>query len=316
MLFSLQTAEGETVDGIAVTIDASGPLRGGGVVHAIAVTQPVQSWAVLRTQNDFIELGRALAQVLAGAPPCPQPLDPAGDISAIVEIRNEMQAWLHTILSHPGACESPAVRNFLVYEANMIPPQYEGVAWVRFPSGASPEPVTPPTGQGIVDEMEMEEMFDGDYDGTHEQEEIEDDDEIIPASERYKQKIEDPTDEDFMDLAAELEMVEDVGFLAQSLGASHLGRSLQLQAQMAQPVASHRTPNAVSGVRLGGAASPGGTPLEGGIGSAIQNAGRIRPGQMPAQQQALTTPTRLDSFTLLKVIGKGSFGTLFFTCAM
>jgi hypothetical protein len=33
---------------------------------------------------------------------------------------------------------------------------------------------------------------------------------------------------------------------------------------------------------------------------------------MPPQQQALATPARLDSFTLLKVIGKGSFGKLFF----
>lgn len=193
--------------------------------------------------------------------------------------------------------------------SNMIPPQYEGVAWVKFPFGAPQEPVAPPNVQGSVDEMEMEEMFDDDaYDATLEQDEIEEDDEFIPASERYQQKIEDPTDDDFMELAGEVEMVEDVGFLAQSMGASHLGRSLQLQAQMGHPTALPRTTNAVSGVRLGGAASPGGTPSAGGIGSAIQNAGRVRPGQMPPQQQALATPARLDSFTLLKVIGKGSFG--------
>jgi hypothetical protein len=218
------------VGGFAVTIDASGPLLGGGVAHAIAVTQPVPT-----------------------------------------------------------------------------PPQYEGVEWVKFPFCAVQEP----TGQGIVDEMEMEEMFDGDSDVALEQEDTEDDDDIIPASGRHQKTIEDPTDEDLMELAREVEMVEDVGFLAQSMGASHLGRSLQLQAQMGQPAASTRTLNAVSGVRLGGAESPGGTPSEGGIGSAIQNAGRVRPGQMPAQQQALTTPARLDSFTLLKVIGKGSFGKLF-----
>jgi hypothetical protein len=161
--------------------------------------------------------------------------------------------------------------------------------------------------------MEMEEMFDDDaYDATLEQGEIEEDDEFIPASERYQQTIEDPTDDDFMELAGEVEMVEDVGFLAQSMGASHLGRSLQLQAQMGHPTALPRATNAVSGVRLGGAASPGGTPSEGGIGSALQNAGRVRPGQMPPQQQALATPASLDSFTLLKVIGKGSFGKSFF----
>ena len=312
----MQAAEGATTDGsgLTVTIDASGPLRGGGVVHAVAVSQPVQTWVVLRNQNDFLEMGNVLAQILPGVPPCPQPLDPAGDINVIVKIRNEMQTWLNAVLSHPGARESPPLRNFLVCEANMIPPQYEGVSsWVKFPL-VPQEPVAPPNVQGSVDEMEMEEMFDDDaYEVTLGQDEIEEDDEFIPASERYQQTNEDPTDDDFMELAGEVEMVEDVGFLAQSMGASHLGRSLQLQqAQMGHPMVLPRTKNAVSGLRLGGAASPGGAPSAGGIGSAIQSAGRVRPGQMPPQQQALATPARLDSFTLLKVIGKGSFGKLFF----
>ena len=271
-------------------------------MHAVAVTQPVQSWVVLRNQTDFVAMGNALAKILSGLPPCPQPLHPVGlDINAIVKTRNEMQTWLNAVLSHPGARESPALRDFLVCDANMIPPQYEGVAWVKFP--VVPQELS-------VDEMEMEEMFDDDaFDATIEKDEIEEDDEFIPASERYQQTNEDPTDDDLMELTGEVEMVEDVGFLAQSMGASHLGRSLQLQAQMGHPtVLSRTTTNVVSGVRLGGAASPGGTPSAGGIGSAIQNAARVRPSQMPSQQQALASPARLDSFVLLKVIGKGSFG--------
>ena len=84
---------------------------------------------------------------------------------------------------------------------------------------------------------------------------------------------------------------------------------LQLQAQMGHPTDLPRTTtNAVCGVRLGGAASPGGTLSAGGIGSAIQNAARVRPNQMQSQQQALVSSARLDSFTLLKVIGKGLYG--------
>lgn len=295
-----------------MTIDASGPVTGGGVVHAVAVTQPVQSWVVLRNQNDFLHVGAALAQSLPGIPPCPQHRQDVTDVNDLVAVRNEMQGWLNSILSHPGARESPVVRDFLVQEANMIPPHYEGVAWVKFPS-APQEPLVaaPSSGSGDAVEMEMEEMFSGDYDAPPQDNDAEDDDEYIPASERYQQTIEEPTEEDEMDMAGEVEMVEDVGSLAQSMGASHLGRSLQLQAQMGhQAAANNRTANAVTGVRLGGAASPGGTSAaQGGIGSAIQNAGR--PGQMPAQQQAMVSPPRLDSFTLLKVIGKGSFGKSF-----
>jgi len=315
LFFSLQAAAaGAPTDGLRVTIDASGPIVGGGVVHAIAVTQPVQSWVVLRNQNDFLQVGNALAQVLSGIPPCPQHRPDITDGNDIVAVRNEMQSWLNAILSHPEARASLAVRDFLVHEVNMIPPQYEGVAWVKFPPAPQEPLVAAPaaSGDGNVEEMEMEEMFGDNYDASPQQEEAEDEDEFLLASERYKQTVEDITEEDQMELAGEVEMVEDVGSLAQSMGASHLGRSLQLQAQMG-PAAIHRAANAVTGVRLGGAASPGGTPAaQGGIGSAIQNAGG--PGQMPVQQQAMTTPPRLDSFTLLKVIGKGSFGKFIAVC--
>lgn len=304
------------MDGLRVTIDASGPVVGRGVVHAVAVTQPVQSWVVLRNQNDFLQVGNALAQILPGIPPCPQHRQDVSDVNDIVAVRNEMQGWLNAILSHPGARESPAVRDFLVQQANMIPPQYERVAWVKFPPAPQePRVAAPAGGDENMVEMEMEEMFgDGDYDAPPQQDDAEDDDEFIPASERYQQTIEDVTKEDEMELAGEVEMVEDIGSLAQSMGASHLGRSLQLQAQMGHPAANHRAAaNVVTGVRLGGAVSPGGTPAaQGGIGSAIQNAGR--PGQMPVQQQTMASPPRLDSFALLKVIGKGSFGKLISFC--
>eukprot|EP00544_Gedaniella_sp_CCMP2646_P014180 CAMPEP_0202483542 /NCGR_PEP_ID=MMETSP1361-20130828/2765_1 /ASSEMBLY_ACC=CAM_ASM_000849 /TAXON_ID=210615 /ORGANISM="Staurosira complex sp., Strain CCMP2646" /LENGTH=632 /DNA_ID=CAMNT_0049111845 /DNA_START=70 /DNA_END=1968 /DNA_ORIENTATION=+ len=305
-------ADGAAGDGLRVTIDASGPIIGGDVVHAIAVSQPVQSWVVLRNQNDFIQVEHALSQI-PGIPPCPRPRN-VTDVNDIVAVRNEMQAWLNTILSHPRARESPTVRDFLVQDANMIPPHYdEGrVAWVKFPA-APQEPLiaAPASADGDAVEMEMEEMFGDNYDAPPQDEDAEDDDEIVPASERYQKTEEEVTAEDEMELAGEVEMVDDVGSLAQSMGASHLGRSLQLQAQMGHPAASHRGANTLPGLRLGGAASPGGTPVaQGGIGSAIQNAGQ--PGHMPVvQEQTMVSPPRLDSFTLLKVIGKGSFGKVF-----
>ena len=263
VLLFVSQAGGAAADGLRVTIDASGPIIGGGVVHAVAVSQPVQSWVVLRNQNDFLQVEIALSQI-PGIPACPRPRNDVTDVNDIVAVRNEMQAWLNTILSHPGARESPTVRDFLVQDANMIPPHYdEGrVAWVKFPS-APQEPLiaSPASADGDAVEMEMEEMFgDSNYDAPPHDEDAEDDDEIVPASERYQKTEEAVTAEDEMELAGEVEMVDDVGSLAQSMGASHLGRSLQLQAQMGHPAASHRGANAVSGLRLGGAASPGGTP--------------------------------------------------------
>ena len=44
---------------------------------------------------------------------------------------------------------------------------------------------------------------------------------------------------EIMQSAGEVEMIDDIGSLAQSLGASHLGRSLQLQAEMKHPEQQH-----------------------------------------------------------------------------
>merc|ERR1712151_1465878 len=90
-----------------------------------------------------------------------------------------------------------------------------------------------------IDDMEMDDMFFGEDDSNLSEDDEDEDyeEDFIPASERYKPTDEAISDEDEMEimaLAAEVEMVEDVGYLAQSLGASHLGRSLQLQAEMAK----------------------------------------------------------------------------------
>ena len=106
------------------------------LVHAVSVSQPVQSWTVIRDHVDFIALGNALASIIHGLPQCPIP--PTIDFSSgedhIVNARNVLQDWLTSVLFVPGARENPAVRQFLCYGANIVPPQFEGVSWISFTS--------------------------------------------------------------------------------------------------------------------------------------------------------------------------------------
>jgi hypothetical protein len=107
-------------------------------------------------------------------------------------------------------------------------------------------------------------------------------------------------------MAGDVEMVEDVGSLAQSLGASHLGRSLKLQAEMKyRAQETQQVAKAAEGLNIGGT-----SPLRsgaGGIGGAILMAAE-RTGDNFNRRPLESSAPRLDSFKLLKVIGKGSFG--------
>lgn len=310
-----------------VMIVAAGPLRDGGLVHAIAVTQPVQSWTVLRSYDDFKAVGDSLSQILSNLPACPAPVNYEGDIDTIVNARNELQEWLNTILMYPGARESPDVRNFLTYGANMIPPQFEGVSWINFtqsntppPPPASSEPPVQPTQAPSMnfDDMEMDDMFPDDEGAIPPDDDDDDDeDDFIPASVRYQRTDEALTEEDemeMMNLATEVEMVDDIGSLAQSLGASHLGRSLQLQAEMStrnQPQAPPLENNQTVGVRLGSPAPQPKGPAVGGLSNVMENAkaqSNVQGlGDSFYQKRPVSAP-RLDSFKMIKVVGKGSFG--------
>lgn len=306
-----------------VMIVAAGPLRGGGLVHAVAVTQPVQSWTVLRSYDDFKAVGDSLAQILSTFPPCPASVDYDGDVNDIVNSRNELQEWLNVILMYPGARESPDVRNFLTYGANMIPPQFEGVSWINFTQSQTADvaQAEPQQANNLnVDDMDMSEMFEADNEGAMPaDDDDEDEDDFVPASIRYKATDEPITREDEDDLmafAAEVEMVDDIGSLAQSLGASHLGRSLQLQADIAtrnQPQAPPLSENQVVGVRLSSPApQPKGVAL-GGLSNVMENLKEQKVqglGDSFYQKRPVSAP-KLDSFKMVRVIGKGSFGKVF-----
>lgn len=286
-------------------------------MHAVTVIQPVQTWTVIRGQDDFLAVADNLAATIPGLPPCPTSGRMEGNINALYTARNELQQWLSSVLLNPSASESPAVRNFLTYAANMIPPQYENVPWTMFAANgqvasseattqgyASPSQAASDYSNENIDDMVMDDMFDaGDDVGTNYET---DDEEDYRPSIRYKPTDEPITKEDEMDialLANEVEMIEDVGSLAQSLGASHLGRSLMLQEEMGRPGQTQKAQHPQDGVRLGTAISGG---AGGGIGNAMANAG---PGLGGSFQQTIPeSPPRLDSFKMIKVIGKGSFG--------
>jgi hypothetical protein len=276
----------------------------------------VQTWTVIRGQDDFRAVAENLAQVVEGFPPCPAVGEIDGDVNALISARNDLQHWLSSVLMYPGARESPAVRNFLTYAANMIPPQYENVPWTMFAANGQVTSYSSPnhsTGSdyasGNLDDMVMDDMFDvGDDVGPVPHEDTDDEEDYRPSV-RYKPTDEPITEEDEMDIAqmaGEVEMIEDVGSLAQSLGASHLGRSIRLQEEMAgahghQQQQSSGQPQ--TGLQMGTALSGASS---GGIGSAMKNAAPGLGGSF--NQKVPESAPRLDAFKMIKVIGKGSFG--------
>jgi len=173
--------------------------------------------------------------------------------------------------------------------------------------------------QHSLDEMEMDDMFD--TGGSYEADEYEedDDDEALPYSVRYPPTEVALTQEDTMEFHGEVEMVEDVGSLAQSLGASHLGRSLQLQAEIMDMKGHKETTNMPQqqGLTVGGAGTnkTNGNGI-GGIGGVVESAKNSRGGGIAGlgdsfNHKAPISALRLDSFKMIKVIGKGSFGKVF-----
>jgi hypothetical protein len=331
----------------------------------------------------------ALSSSISGLPNCPNHPTfhthhgAAGDdADKIIQARNSAQEWLSAVLTVQAVRESPVMRQFLCYGANIVPPQFEDVAWINFTSGAEqqmaevpPQAPSSPTYAAVVaannvhgnnntpggggasrpnlDEMEMDVMFalddDDDDDGhdhggdTEDDDDVDDDDDASYLQGRYNPTKENITQSDVMEFQQdykEVEMVEDVGSLAQSLGASHLGRSLGLQKEMMSYKASQAKMGAqVQQMQMhgggGGIHIMGNTPptyhgntsssSPGGIGGAMAkaasnynyNQGMV--GELNSQPYVeglgdsfhRTVPVsapRLDSFRMIKVIGKGSFG--------
>ena len=327
----------------------------------------------------------ALSSAISGLPNCPNHpsfilmMGSSGsgveDADKVIAARNSAQEWLSAVLTVPAVRESPVMRQFLCYGANIVPPQFEDVAWINFTSGEQQQQqqLGSPTAAGIgapqasspgttnenngghhhhLDEMEMDDMFALDEDDDnlrHEDEEDEDDDDDDASylQGRYNPTEENITQSDVMEFQQdykEVEMVEDVGSLAQSLGASHLGRSLNLQKEMMSYKASqvkmgeqmqHMQQQRQGGINIMGNTPPGSqfgmnicnnttsSSSPGGIGGAMAKAAN-NPQQPDLNTQphveglgdsfhrtAPVSAPRLDSFRMIKVIGKGSFGECF-----
>ena len=338
----------------SVTIVACGPCSNavGVLVYAITVIQPVYSWTVIRSHSDFKDLDDAL---LRSNVPGTTDIFPIlantaniSDAETVLNIRNDLQEWLSAVLMFPSTYEVPDVKSFLTLGANTLPPIYSNVSWIwvmhQFPAttshpvgtahqsytdqsqGSHHQNQLHSSGNSVnLDDMEMADMFismDDDNNPTP-NDDHEYDDDIPPASVRYKPTEEAVTEEDEMELmqvAGEVEMIEDLGSFAQSLGASHLGRSLKLQAALKHPSCKNsdipsRTsalPSHQQGLNIGAlsSAQPSQqqqTSPRGGIGSVMEQAANNNVSHF--NHRPPTSAPRLDSFKMIKVIGKGSFGT-------
>jgi hypothetical protein len=331
---------------LLVTVIACGQVPGGTtLVYAIKVTQPVQIWTIIRSHDEFVAFGKILQPTFPDLPMLPNMAMLEGGAGGVIDIRASalaIQSWLSKILTRPGLLPDTEVINFLTMGANSIASKYNNLPWVQFDAAAgvasssssssssggnaaAPNKasyVAAPHHTKVDDmEMEMEDMFHSDdpysRDYSDDEEDYDDgdddDDEDIPSpSSRYQPTNEDVTSEDQMDLTGEVEMIDDIGSLAQSLGASHLGRSLQRQAEMGQFGNETRSSKDVNSLPPGGL-QIGGAPhepniAEGGIGSIMQNA--MTPAQMVPKMVAPAPLPRLDTFKMIRVIGKGSFGTI------
>lgn len=311
-----------------VVIAATAPTTAGGLVYAVTIIQDVQTWTVIRGHGDFLVMQTNVAACLDDVHPCPDVERLGSSVEALLSARNQMQEWLLRMLMLPGAKESRAVLTFLTESANIIPPQYDNVPWTLFtangqvvpptvapaPAYSEPAPTPAPSGTVPAAEFTMDEMMDymsenGEEGAPTQHDDSEDEDEYRPSL-RYQPTDEIISEEDAMDFAQEVEMIEDIGSLAQSLGASHLGRSLMLQEEMsggrAFPFHGYGNHQHEHGLQMGMTVTGMG---RGGIGSAMESATPGLGGSF--NQTKPESPPRLDAFKMIRVIGKGSFGKVF-----
>lgn len=288
-----QHSPGDTAQS-GVLVCACSQTSDGVWVWAIVILQPVSSWYVVRSSEALTALQSTL-----GSPPLPN-MDASRDI---VQIASAVHDWLNAALLRHTIGDRPPrpLEDFLTVDANITPPEYENLAWTNFSQPAPPQPP--------VADMEMEDTclcYEEDEpvlevaDTTDTAEE----DLPPPAHERYKPTNEEITDEDQMELTGEVEMIDDIGSLAQSLGASHLGLSLPFQQQQ------EKRPPQQQGLTLGTLQTSSSSSKSGGaIGSMLEQKRQPQQRQEPSFLASGFPPPRLDCFHLLKVIGKGSFGT-------
>jgi len=97
----------ESID-FSVVIAASAPAEETGLVHAVTVIQPSQTWTVIRGQDDFLAVAQNLSAQITDLPAFPDAAKQfqasgtaANDLLPIVTARTHLQHWLETILMYP-----------------------------------------------------------------------------------------------------------------------------------------------------------------------------------------------------------------------
>ena len=276
----------------------------------IYVAHSQQQWHVYRRLEDYIQLGRALGD--HHIPPCPGLVADLSTTEGLTEQQRALQHWLITVLTNPQARSCKVTEDFLLAEYNQVPPDFHSYNWVQF----SVDPQQPPAPQqnqdnssaDDVDTMDMEDMYvdNNDYAGNAGAAvQDEDVDLDAPPVGRYQpidEQIADEDEAEFNRLAGEVERVDDIGSLAQSLGASYLGRSLQLQAEVGPPRPDPQN-RPQQGLNVG--AAVGRPPTGGGLAQMVADADV----QGVSRESRASVPKGLNAFSLIRVIGKGSFGT-------
>lgn len=285
-------------------------------VFVISVNQPEQSWTCYRRYSSFKSLGEHLATAiggLSGMPVCPQVSDEVlfgGNISSkawaaqLEKARGLLQIWLHQTLVYPGVKESQVLRNFLCANANMPPAKLE----ITWSNSYCPS----------LDEMEMDELFDRhleekEGDGSGIGNDIDSDNDDLDRSGARHAVSDDEFDPVFGNMDND---DSEGGPSSHRMAVSHskndyYDATLDMPSEddIASSVPVEITFNSIQ--------------PSGGYDYAMQGGGQYgynRPsglmGALGAQSDNTQQPKApakvgLDSFKIIKVIGKGSFGKVF-----
>jgi hypothetical protein len=317
------------------------------IIYALSIAQPVQAWVVYRNHDEFISLAATLFDMGFQAPNILKTLQNEDIALNVSSSLNELQSWLDQVLRHPQITKCEHLNRFLCDGANQPHPLFNSIEWVcshiETPNSQSVLQLLPPSEMMCYDMSDSDDTDDSgenevndngpplnnDYDEDH-------------HCQRYQPTEEELTENDvieFNSICKDVEMVESIEKLGRSLGDPHLSTSLKQRAKMSSD--SNRSgvipPNHLDHSLIlckehSGCteyADPSTTdpslysrmsvlipPKGQGIGEALRK--EVKYSNVTSKNlhhssispyEKKHTEVQLDNFKLIKVLGKGSFGT-------